>query len=112
MKRLILFIFLLPFSILHLFAQPWSQRAQMPGLARHRIFSFSIGSRGYIGCGWNGTVMYHDVWEYDPASNSWSQKADYPGGDRLCPFSFAIIDRKSTRLNSIHIPLSRMPSSA
>ena len=26
--------------------------------------------------------------------------------------SFATQDRKSTRLNSIHIPLSRMPSSA
>ena len=25
---------------------------------------------------------------------------------------FAIVDRKSTRLNSSHIPLSRMPSSA
>ena len=62
----------------------------MPGLARHRIFAFTIGSRGYIGCGWNGTNMYQDVWEYDPGNNSWSQKADYPPGPRLCPFSFAI----------------------
>ena len=68
----------------------WTQKATMPGLARHRIFAFSIGSRGYIGCGWNGTDMYHDVFEYDPGNNSWTQKADYPGGDRLCPFSFAI----------------------
>jgi N-acetylneuraminic acid mutarotase len=87
-----LFIFHLTSSIFHFtFAQgPWSQRATMPGLARHRIFAFSIGSRGYIGCGWNGTDMYDDVWEYDPGSNSWAQKASYPGGPRLCPFSFAI----------------------
>ena len=28
------------------------------------------------------------------------------------PFSLSLLDRKSTRLNSSHIPLSRMPSSA
>ena len=30
----------------------------------------------------------------------------------VCLGDFADIDRKSTRLNSSHIPLSRMPSSA
>ena len=33
------------------------------------------------------------------------------GGERVARYSF-IGDRKSTRLNSSHIPLSRMPSSA
>ena len=36
------------------------------------------------------------------------EEIDYKDVDTLRDF----IDRKSTRLNSIHIPLSRMPSSA
>ncbi|MCX6294945.1 MAG: T9SS type A sorting domain-containing protein [Bacteroidetes bacterium] len=73
------------------FAQgAWSQKASMGGLARHRPFTFSIGLRGYLGCGWNGVTMYSDFWEYDPASNSWQQKADYPAGPRLSAFGFSI----------------------
>ena len=33
-------------------------------------------------------------------------------GDKLLASIESLIDRKSTRLNSSHIPLSRMPSSA
>ena len=93
MKK-ILFLFFIADSLLptrDCFSQgPWTQRANMPGLARHRIFAFSIGSRGYIGCGWNGVDMYADFWEYDPGSNSWTQKADYPPGPRLSSFGFSI----------------------
>lgn len=69
---------------------PWSQRAAMPGPARHRGFTFTIGQRGYFGCGWNGVTMYNDFWEYDPGTDTWIQKANYPGGPRLSPFGFAI----------------------
>ncbi len=62
----------------------------MGGNARHRPFTFSIGNRGYLGCGWNGVTMYQDVWEYDPGSDTWIQKADYPSGPRLSAFGFAI----------------------
>ena len=62
----------------------------MPGFARHRPFTFSIGSRAYLGCGWNGTTMYQDFWEYDPGTNSWTQKTDYPAGPRLSAFGFSI----------------------
>ncbi len=68
---------------------PWTQRASMPGNARHRAFTFTIGQRGYFGCGWNGVTMYQDFWEYDPATNSWMQKANYPGGPRLSAFGFS-----------------------
>lgn len=78
-------------SCVELFAQgPWTQRATMPGPARHRAFTFTIGQRGYFGCGWNGVTMYDDFWEYDPGSDLWMQKANYPGGQRLSPFGFAI----------------------
>jgi N-acetylneuraminic acid mutarotase len=68
----------------------WTQKASLTGNARHRPFTFSIGSRGYLGCGWNGVTMYQDVWEFDPGTNSWMQKADYPSGPRLSAFGFAI----------------------
>lgn len=69
---------------------PWIQRASIPGPARHRGFAFTVGQRGYFGCGWNGVTMYSDCWEYDPSTDTWMQKSNYPGGQRLSPFAFAI----------------------
>lgn len=69
---------------------PWTQRASMPGTARHRAYTFTIGQRGYFGGGWNGVTMYGDFWEYDPGSNCWAQKSNYPGGPRLSAFGFSI----------------------
>jgi hypothetical protein len=69
------------FSLLSLtsaFAGPWTQRATMGGLGRHRAFSMSIGNHGYVGGGWNGNTMYYDFWDFDPATNSWTQKANIP----------------------------------
>ena len=90
MKRVnILFSFLF-LATISLAQGPWSQKASMGGLQRHRPFTFTIGMRGYLGCGWNGVTMYGDFWEYDPGSNTWQQKADYPPGPRLSAFGFAI----------------------
>jgi N-acetylneuraminic acid mutarotase len=69
---------LLSLLILSAQAGPWTQMASMGGLGRHRAFSFSIGSHGYVGGGWNSNVFYYDMWEYDPATNSWAQKANLP----------------------------------
>lgn len=60
---------------------PWTQKQSMEGPGRHRAFSMAIGNRGYVGGGWNGSLMYLDFWEYDPSNNSWTQKAN-------CPTSF------------------------
>lgn len=57
---------------------PWTQKASMEGSGRHRPFSMTIGSRGYVGGGWDGMQMFYDCWEYDPSTNSWTQKADCP----------------------------------
>ena len=50
-------------------------------------------------------------WEY--AFNVWMQEHGFEQvpGSRL-NYDMSVRDRKSTRLNSSHIPLSRMPSSA
>lgn len=87
---LLLLLLLLVFSLPVSAQGPWTEKASMPGNARHRAFSFSIGGRGYLGCGWNGITMYQDFWEYDPGTDSWAQKADYPGGPRLSAYGFSV----------------------
>ena len=74
-----------------------------------------------IGCRWdNGAVVpppgFREAYSafVDAGWNAVAASAEYGGGG--FPFSVGLvleeIDRKSTRLNSSHIPLSRMPSSA
>jgi hypothetical protein len=64
--------------------QSWMQRADLPATGRHRAIGMAIGNKGYVGMGhMNGTgvnIVYHDWWQFDPASNSWTQKADYANG--------------------------------
>ncbi len=50
---------------------------------------FSIGSKGYIGTGNDGSYT-KDFWEYDPAANTWTQKADFGGTARYCAVGFSI----------------------
>ena len=90
MKKIIYIVFFISLFTLESVASPWTQQASMGGVARHRAFTFSIGSKGYLGCGWNGVTMYGDFWEYDPGTNTWSQKADYPPGPRLSAFGFSV----------------------
>lgn len=78
--RAALFFSLFGFSA---FANPWYQRADFMGDARHRSTAFSIGNEGYIGLGHINSgidVEYEDFWKYDPASNAWTQIANYPEG--------------------------------
>lgn len=78
-------IVLLLFSTLSytLVAQPWFEKANFGGEARHRASSFSIGNYGYIGLGHINSgidVEYEDFWKYDPSTDSWTQIANYPEG--------------------------------
>jgi N-acetylneuraminic acid mutarotase len=67
----------------------WTQKANFGGTARLGVCGFSIGSKGYIGCGYDGAYK-DDFWEYDPATNAWTQKANYAGGTRSYPSGFSI----------------------
>jgi hypothetical protein len=61
----------------------WSQKASFPGGARMHCSAFSIGSKGYVGFGRDGTPASHnDLYEYDPVTNTWTQRASLPGGIR------------------------------
>jgi N-acetylneuraminic acid mutarotase len=74
-------------------AQVWTQKASFGGTSRYSAFSFSIGTKGYVGTGNDGITtgnLTQDFWEYDQASNSWTQKATVPGGARYEAVGFSI----------------------
>jgi N-acetylneuraminic acid mutarotase len=60
----------------------WIELSDFEGLPRSDAVGFSIGLKGYVGTGYDGTDRLSDFWEFDPARNSWTQKADFPGKAR------------------------------
>ncbi|MBI4945959.1 MAG: PKD domain-containing protein [Bacteroidetes bacterium] len=70
----------------------WTRKANFGGTARFGVTSFAIGTKGYMGTGWDGTTLSHDFWEYDPQTDTWTQKATFPGIARFVAvgFSFSV----------------------
>ncbi len=60
----------------------WIELSDFEGVARNDAVGFSIGSKGYVGTGYDGSDRLNDFWEYDVEKNTWMQKADFPGGPR------------------------------
>lgn len=71
-------------------ADSWTQKTNFGGFGRELGASFSIGSKAYIGTGFNGSAKYKDFWEYDPSTNTWTQKADFGGTGRAGAVGFSI----------------------
>lgn len=67
----------------------WLKKADFGGTARDGAVGFSIGSKGYIGTGYDGSNR-KDFWQFDPATNTWTQKADFGGTARSYAVGFAI----------------------
>ena len=68
----------------------WTQKADYGGGPMWGGCSFSIGSSGYAGMGYDTNyTLRRDFWEYDPLSNVWSQKANFGGSGRVMPVFFA-----------------------
>jgi N-acetylneuraminic acid mutarotase len=90
-KLITFFIFgLLGVSV---YSQPWFEKSNFGGQARHRASSFSIGNYGYIGLGHINSgidVEFEDFWKYDPATDSWTQIANYPEGECFHATCFVI----------------------
>lgn len=64
--------------------------ANYGGGARTDAVAFSIGTKGYVGTGHDGTSNKKDFWEFDPATNTWTQKADFGGTARTSAVGFSI----------------------
>lgn len=92
-KNLIPIVFCLHLCFFHFnsFAQ-WAQKADVGSSTRSEAVGFSIGSKGYIGTGYNCSTFNYvkDFWEYDPSTNTWSQKADFGGTARAEAVGFGI----------------------
>jgi N-acetylneuraminic acid mutarotase len=98
MKKNKLFLVVFFFCFLHVgmaFAAPdtWTQKTDFGGVAgtqRVDAVGFSIGSKGYVGTGYDGSQNTLDFWEYDSVSDTWTQKADFGGTARQAAVGFAI----------------------
>ena len=94
--KLIFFLIIIFFPLI-LFSQgTWTQKSNCPGVSRIMAVSFSIGSKGYMGTGDDGSqnIFYNDFWEWDQTTNTWTQKATFAGVPREEAIGFSI-DRKS-----------------
>ncbi|HKR04953.1 MAG TPA: T9SS type A sorting domain-containing protein [Bacteroidia bacterium] len=90
MKKLFI-LTLLSFTMSFAKADSWTQKATFPGSNRIGCFSFSMGTKGYFGCGYdNNWTTTRIFWEYDQLSNSWTQKADFPDSARVYATGFSI----------------------
>ena len=67
----------------------WSRKADFGGGKREGAVGFSIGTKGYIGLGYGGSLK-DDFWEYNPSTDSWTQKAFFAGGSREWAVGFSI----------------------
>lgn len=69
----------------------WSQKANFGGLSRTVAVGFSIGTKGYIGTGYDiNTNSSSAFWEYNSITDSWTQKADFGGVGRYQAAGFSI----------------------
>ena len=63
----------------------WVRTSDFDGLARGEASCFSIGNKGYLVCGYDGSksnARLGDLWEYDMTTDAWTQKAGFPGTAR------------------------------
>jgi N-acetylneuraminic acid mutarotase len=73
-------------------ANNWVQKANFGGTGREGAIGFSIGNKGYIGTGYDGTKR-NDFWEYDVSNNAWSQRANFGGTGRDGAVGFSIVNK-------------------
>lgn len=62
--------------------------APYPGSGREYAVAFTVGGKGYVGLGWDGTASLQDMYAYDPASNSWSKIANFPSNNSATASGF------------------------
>jgi N-acetylneuraminic acid mutarotase len=91
MKKYFFITSLFLVSIFSIAQGTWTQKTSFGGLARGYIpAGFSIGTKAYVGVGYNSSTYYNDFWEWDQTTDTWTQKANYTGAGRIGTISFAI----------------------
>jgi N-acetylneuraminic acid mutarotase len=92
MKKLTTLLMMLLASQLNLIAQNiWTAKASLITSELQGATSFSIGTKGYIVTGTdgsgNGSVK---LWEYEQATDTWTSKSNFPGATRTGAVAFSI----------------------
>ena len=73
------------------YTNTWTQKDSFPGLCRAGAANFVIGSKVYVGLGYNAVSQgLNDFWQFDPSANTWTQKADFGGGGRYGCLAFSM----------------------
>jgi N-acetylneuraminic acid mutarotase len=68
----------------------WIRRSEFEGVGRTEAVSFSIGTKIYVGGGYDGTTRLQDFWSLDENSGTWLRIADFPGVARNSAVAFAV----------------------
>ena len=89
----------------------WVTRFSFNGVARSEAVSFTIGTKSYIGGGFDGTKRLNDFWEYDATTGLVRRVKTFPGVARSAAIAFATstkgyvgtgIDDNGNRLNDFY----------
>ncbi|HZX73158.1 MAG TPA: kelch repeat-containing protein [Cyclobacteriaceae bacterium] len=67
----------------------WLRKSDFEGVSRSGAVTFTIGTRVFVGTGFDGTYRLKDLWEFDAAKNTWFRKADFPGVARNSAVAFS-----------------------
>jgi N-acetylneuraminic acid mutarotase len=68
----------------------WTQLSSFGGTARYNSVAFAIGSKAFVGTGYDGDKHNGDFWEYNVAEDTWNEIASFPGEKIEAGFSFVI----------------------
>ncbi len=80
---------LLVISTIPAFSQ-WTQRQSLPAISRTFATGFTVNNTIYVMGGFDGNVLFDDVWAYDSSTDTWTQKGNFPGGTRSASTAFTI----------------------
>jgi N-acetylneuraminic acid mutarotase len=68
----------------------WSRRSEFEGVGRTEAVTFTIGTKIYVGGGYDGKDRLVDFWEFNLVTGTWYQKADFPGTPRNSAVAFTV----------------------
>jgi N-acetylneuraminic acid mutarotase len=72
----------------------WKEIISFGGTARYNAIGFSIGSKGYVGTGFDGNEYNGDFWQFDPVDSAWTEVNSYPGEKIEAGLAF-VVDNKA-----------------
>jgi N-acetylneuraminic acid mutarotase len=66
----------------------WKRSFEFEGVGRTEAVTFTIGTKVFVGLGFDGTDRLLDFWEFDQTTGTWYRRADFPGVARNSAVGF------------------------